>query len=352
MNVFVNTSGGFRMNRKNFARLGVAVTLGGTAAVSALGVACVHGWKWLQETARETIVEPVDCKPYENSRYYKEGDYNIHYQVDFPSAGVPVAGKMFLIHGFACNSRFWDEMVEILTKKGFICVRPDVPDCGFSTRETKDVAPIPREQLLMHVLELVDNSGRVPAGKWILMGHSMGGGIAMNLANEHKDKFSCVMLYAPMAAVNAPEFVKNLVTLDPVCDLMDKIFGPACSHDPVVKSVIMLMTVDVRYSALFDTKKFADGLTVPKSGTAMCYMMARAKPTIYEDMAKVDIPIKLFWGKMDLFNMPSFVRKFQGALNNPDVTVVPIAGHCLVQNCAPEVCDESLAFLKKNGIIA
>ena len=63
MNVFVNTSGGFRMNRKNFARLGVAVTLGGTAAVSALGVACVHGWKWLQETARETIVEPVDCKP-------------------------------------------------------------------------------------------------------------------------------------------------------------------------------------------------------------------------------------------------------------------------------------------------
>ncbi|MBO4445327.1 MAG: alpha/beta hydrolase [Clostridia bacterium] len=338
------------MNKNNLAKLGAFAVLGGTATASAAGAAGVHCWKWLQETARETVIQPIDGTPYENSQYYKEGDYSIHYQVDFPAAGVPVVGKMFMIHGFSCNTRFWDEMVEILTKKGYVCFRPDVPDCGFSTRETKDVAPIPREQLLMHVLDLVDNSGKVPAGKWILMGHSMGGGIAMNLANEYKDRFSCVLLYAPMVAVNAPNFVKNFVTLEPVCNLMDKIFGPACSHDPVVKAVIMLMTVDVRYSVLFDTKKFADGLTVPKTGTAMCYMMARAKPTLYEDMGKVDLPIKLFWGKMDLFNMPSVVKKFQASLKNPDVTVVPIAGHCLVQNCAGEVCEETLAFLKRNNI--
>lgn len=340
------------MNKKALAKVGAIALLGGTATVSAAGVGGVKLWKWLQATARETIVEPVNGKPYANSYWYHEGDYDIHYQVDFPEAGTPVVGKMFMIHGFACNTRFWDEMVDILTKKGFICVRPDVPNCGFSTRETKDVAPIAREQLLMHVLELMDNSGSVPAGKWILMGHSMGGGISMNLANEYKDKFSCVMMYAPMCAVNAPNFVKNIVTLDPMCNLMDKIFGPCCSHDPLVKAVIMLMTVDVRYSALFETYKFADGLTVPKSGTAMCYMMARAKPTLYEDMGKVDLPIKLFWGNMDLFNMPYVVKKFQNSLNKPDVTITKLAGHCLVQNCAQEVCDESLAFLKRNGIIA
>ena len=340
------------MKKSTFAKLGAAVVLGGTAAVSAAGVGAVKGWKWLQETARETPLNPVNGYPYPNSYYYHEGDYDIHYQVDFPVAGTPVKGKLFMIHGFACNSTFYDEMVEILTKQGFICVRPDVPNCGFSTRETKDVAPIAREQLLIHVLEFLDNAGSVPAGKWILMGHSMGGGISMNLANEYKDKFSSVLLYAPMAAVNAPNFVKNIVTLDPMCNLMDKIFGPACSHDAVVKAVIMLMTVDVRYSALYDVKKFADGLTVPHTGTAMCYMMARANPTLHEDMAKVDLPIKLFWGQMDLFNMPSVVKKFQAALQNPDVTVTKIAGHCLVQNCAPEVCDESIAFLKRNGIIA
>ena len=339
------------MNKKNLAKVGAIALAGGTAVTGAAAYGIVKGWNWLQANARETIIPPEDGKPYVSSHYYHEGDYHIHYQVDFPAAGVPVIGKMFMIHGFACNSTFYDEMVEILTKKGFICVRPDVPNCGFSTRETKDVTPIAREELLMKVLETVDATGALPAGKWILMGHSMGGGISMNLAKDYKDKFSCVMLYAPMCAVNAPDFVKKIVTLDPMCNLMDKIFGPACSWDPVVKAVIMLMTVDVRYSVLYDCKKFSDGLTVPNTGTAMCYMMANARPTLYENMAKVDLPIKLFWGSMDLFNMKSVVKKFQAALQNPDVTVTRIAGHCLVQNCAPEVCDESLAFLQRNGII-
>ena len=341
------------MTKAAFAAVGAVTTLAGVAAVSALGAGAVKGWHWLQDNARETIIPPVNGQPYENSYYYHEGDYDVHYRLDFPEAGKPVAGKLFMIHGFACNTTFYDEMVEIYTRNGFICVRPDVPNCGFSTRETKDVAPIPREELIMHVLETVDNSGVVPAGKWILMGHSMGGGISMNLLLDYRDKFSCVLLYAPMAAVNAPQFVKNIVTLDPMCDLMDKIFGPCCSWDPIVKVILMLMTVDVRYSALYDCKKFADGLTVPNTGTAMCYMMARARPTLYENMAKVnDLPIKLFWGKMDLFNAKGVVKKFQNALVNPDVTVVPLAGHCLVQNAAPEVCAESLDFLKRNGIIS
>lgn len=340
------------MNKNAFAAAGALSVIGSAAIASATCAGVIKGWRWLQDNARETIIPPVDGQPFENSRYYHEGDYDIHYRIDFPEEGKPVRGKLFMIHGFACNTTFYDEMVEIYTRNGFICVRPDVPNCGFSTRETKDVAPIPREQLLINVLELVDKSGVVPAGKWILMGHSMGGGISMNLALDYKDKFSCVLLYAPMAAVNAPNFVKNIVTLDPMCDLMDKIFGPACSWDPMVKAIVMMMTVDVRYSALYETRKFADGLTVPHTGTAMCYMMARARPTLYEDMAKVDyLPIKLFWGKMDLFNAKGIVKKFQNALHNPDVTVVPLAGHCLVQNAAPEVCAESLDFLKRNGII-
>ncbi len=340
------------MNKTAFATVGALGVFGGIAAVSAAGAGLVKGWKWLQDNARETIIPPVNGQPYANSYYYHEGDYDVHYRIDFPEANKPIAGKLFMIHGFACNTTFFDEMVEIYTRNGFICVRPDVPNCGFSTRETKDVAPIPREELIMHVLETVDNSGVVPAGKWILMGHSMGGGISMNLCLDYKDKFSCVLLYAPMAAVNAPQFVKNLVTLDSVCNLMDSIFGPAVSWDPIVKAVLMLMTVDVRYSALYDCKKFADGLTVPHTGTAMCYMMARARPTLYENNTKVDyLPIKLFWGKMDLFNAKGVVKKFQNSLVNPDVTVVPLAGHCLVQNAAPEVCAESLDFLKRNGII-
>ena len=75
------------------------------------------------------------------------------------------------------------------------------------------------------------------------MGHSMGGGISLNMAYDDPSTFNAVVLYAPMAAVDAPQFVKNIVTLKPMCDLMDAIFIPAASWDPLMKAVIMLMTL-------------------------------------------------------------------------------------------------------------
>ena len=97
-------------------------------------------------------------------------------------------------------------------------------------------------------------------------------------------------------------------------------------------------------------EKFSSGLTVPGSGAGMCYMMARARPTLHENMAKVELPVQLVWGKMDLFNAKSTVKKFQGALKDPQVSVVKRAGHCLVQNAAREVCGGTIEFLKNNHI--
>lgn len=339
------------MTKKMFGAIGVltsAMAVGGAAIGTQKAV---QGIKWLKDNAHTTEIPGVDGQPFENSRYYREGDYAIHYRID-KAATPTIRGKIFMIHGFACNTTFYDEMVEIYTHYGFTCVRVDVPNCGFSTRENENVKPISREELFFHLIDVVDASGEVPAGKWILMGHSMGGGISLNLAYDNPDKFLCDILYAPMAAVDAPQFVKNIVTMKPMCDLMDAIFIPACSWDPIMKAVVMLMTVDVRYSIMYDVRKFSDGLTVPGTGTAMCYMMARARPTLHENMGKVDIPVQLVWGKMDLFNAKGTVRKFQGALKAPQVSVVPMVGHCLVQNAAREVCDGTMEFLRNNGIIA
>lgn len=337
------------MNKTLFAGVGVLAT----AATGVVAGVAVSGTKKLvKKLVDEAYVTPnpgVDGQPFQNSRYYREGDYSIHYRLDFAKTPQPI-GKMFMIHGFACNTTFFDEMVELYTGLGFTCLRVDAPNCGYSTRETAAVKPIDREDLFFHVMDVVDASGAVPAGKWLLVGHSMGGGISMNMAYDNPNKFNAVVLYAPMAAVNAPSFVKSLVTLEPMCNIVDKVFGTAACNDVIMKSVVMLMTVDVRYSALYDVKKFSDGLTVDKSGTGMCYMMARARPTLHKNMSEVKLPIQLVWGKMDLFNTKGTIKKFEAALTNPDVSRVQLAGHCLVQNVAGEVVDGTVEFLRKNGI--
>lgn len=338
------------MNKSVLAGIGAATSASVAALTVSGGRALINYCKKLKANAHTTDIPGVDGQPFSNSHYYKEGDYSIHYRID--RATTPeVRGKIFMIHGFACNTTFYDEMVEIYTRYGFTCVRPDAPDCGYSTRENRDVSPLNREDLFFHIMEKLDASGEVPAGKWFLMGHSMGGGISMNMANMCPEKFNSVVLYAPMAAVNAPTFVKKIVTLKPMCDLMDALFIPAASNDAIMKAVVMLMTVDVRYSILYDVRKFSDGLTVPGSGAGMCYMMARARPTIYSDMSNVKLPIQLVWGAMDLFNTKGTKRKFQGALTNPEVSTVVLAGHCLVQNAAREVCDGTMEFYSKNSLL-
>ena len=59
-----------------------------------------------------------DGEPFANSQYYKYGDYDLHYRID-PAKGTEKA-KMFMIHGFGCDTTFFDELVERYTKEGTI----------------------------------------------------------------------------------------------------------------------------------------------------------------------------------------------------------------------------------------
>ena len=54
-----------------------------------------------------------DGAPYANSHYFADGEYQIHYRID-PARGKEKA-KMFMIHGFGCDTTFFDELVERYT---------------------------------------------------------------------------------------------------------------------------------------------------------------------------------------------------------------------------------------------
>lgn len=75
-----------------------------------------------------------DGHPFENSKYFTYGDYKIHYRVD--EAHGKEKGKMFMIHGFGCATTFYDELCDEYVRRGMRCVRVDLPDFGFSTRES------------------------------------------------------------------------------------------------------------------------------------------------------------------------------------------------------------------------
>ena len=115
--------------------------------------------------------------PYEDSLFYTQGDYEIHYRIVEHKGEF--RGRIMMLHGFMCSTYAWRNMAANLSEAGYDCVMADLPNFGYSTRETENTRVIDREELIAGLMKSI-----APAEEWILAGHSMGGGVAANIAEE------------------------------------------------------------------------------------------------------------------------------------------------------------------------
>ncbi len=106
-----------------------------------------------------------------------------------------IDSRPLLIHGCACDSRFWAPQMEALTAAGMRPLAPDLPHHGGPTGGVE-----PSLQALAGWL--VDTHLREPA---VLIGHSLGGMIALEIVRDHSDVVAGIVLVDsfPCLALNA-----------------------------------------------------------------------------------------------------------------------------------------------------
>lgn len=300
------------------------------------------------------VVQPVEMQqvdgvPFDNSKYFEYGDYKLHYRIDEPKT-KKVRGKMFMIHGFGCSTSFYDELAEEYTAKGFRCVRVDLPDFGFSTRECPCIHYIPRTEMLIALMDMLDSQEKNP-DKWIIVGHSMGGSVSLDLADISTEKMKAIMLYAPMFMFNVPPMVSKMFMSKPMAAIMNTALKYVIGYNTLVDIVLMFACSQRRYIKGFETWKAADPFKVKDTGTGLCYMSAHASHPDYSQMDKIDVPVLLVWGGLDLFIPITKVKKLSESLPaSTEIRRVWTGGHCLVQT-HPEKCAKfGVKFLKKNGL--
>ncbi|MDO5452582.1 MAG: alpha/beta hydrolase [Eubacteriales bacterium] len=287
-----------------------------------------------------------DGEPFANSQYYKYGDYDLHYRID-PAKGTEKA-KMFMIHGFGCDTTFFDELVERYTKEGIKCVRVDLPDFGYSTREDKNIHFVPQIPMLYDLMDKLDTD----KSGWILVGHSMGGSVALEMANQDFSRFNAIILNAPLLMFNVPPWLSKFIMIKPMCDIMDKalaFFGP---HDWLFKVIEFTMTMDPIYSLKYDAKKFEMPYIIEGSGTGLCYMTSKTTCPSLDELHKITVPLQLVTGTADLFVFPTKSAALRAALPAGfDDHKIQRGGHCFLQNRDKETAKLALDFLKKNGLL-
>ena len=127
-------------------------------------------------------------KPFDNSNFFCSGEYTLHYRTYEPDGKTK--GQILLVHGFCLSTASLEGIAEEYQKAGYFVVTVDAPNFGYSTRENLDMELVDRESLIFALAEEL-------GGTWVVGGHSMGGGIALNLASMYPETFTGLVLFAP-----------------------------------------------------------------------------------------------------------------------------------------------------------
>ena len=284
------------------------------------------------------FAEENEFMPYEDSKFFEYGDYDIHYRV-IPAEGK-MKGRIMMLHGFLCSTYAWRNMADILSKEGYECVMADLPNFGFSTRESDSIEIIDREILITELMKSI-----APMDEWIIAGHSMGGGVAVNIAvNNPVDN---LLLYCPAPQSEFPDAMEGLMTSDAMKWIMNVFFNYGTKCEPLVKMIIFAATMDWNFAMDYDVTGVTDATQYNGFGGGLCEMMFNVKATDLENSSKVECPVLLVNASKDIIISSSMKEQMQTAFPEAETYIVEGGGHQCIENRAEEICGVTLDFLEK-----
>lgn len=105
-------------------------------------------------------------------------------------------GTIFLVHGFYNHSGTWSPHIQRWISQGFSVVSFDLPGHGLSDGRRMDIDSMAE---YTHALESVEDSMRTRAPMpWVLVGHSLGGGVVLDRATKSNYPYAQSVLLAPL----------------------------------------------------------------------------------------------------------------------------------------------------------
>ncbi|MBC6404178.1 MAG: acetoin dehydrogenase dihydrolipoyllysine-residue acetyltransferase subunit [Rhodospirillales bacterium] len=247
-------------------------------------------------------------------RFLKQGD----------GGGTPV----ILIHGFGGDCLGWLFNQEALAE-GRTTYALDLPGHGGSD---KDVGAGKLGVMVQAVLAFMDDRGIAKAH---LVGHSMGGAIALALAAEHAERVASATLLAPaglgreinMTFINGFIEQKRSRKLRPILELL--VADPGTITNDMVEEVIKFKRLDGAVEAL---TKLRDGL----------FPGGEQEGFPADLLAGLSVPVQAIWGEEDQILPAAHAAVLPDSVK---VSKLPATGHLPHMERASEVNAAILAFL-------
>ncbi|NLX93671.1 MAG: alpha/beta hydrolase, partial [Clostridiales bacterium] len=255
-------------------------------------------------------------KPFENSEYFTTCDYKIHYRV-FEAEGQQ-KGRILFLHGFLVSTYSWENMAAEMTGAGYTCVLADLPNFGYSTRENAATVVIPREALMVDLMQSM-----APLESWLVAGHSMGGGVAMNIAIEHAE-IAGLLLFCPAPNAEVAANMKPLITSKLMGTFYTAFFKLASYPKLLARLVVGFLAVDLKFGLSYDVAQLTDPLQIDGSGPGITYMSINTRATDMSASANLAMPVLLIEAEKDNALPKEMIDETIAAL--PQATIYIVQG--------------------------
>ena len=274
--------------------------------------------------------------PFADSRFFDYGDYSIHYRVF--SAQEP-KGQIFMIHGFALSSFCFQPLAERLQAAGYTCVIADLPDFGYSTRETEETDLLPREEI-MHALMM-----SISTDPWYVAGHSMGGYIAIAVAQKYPESVKNLLLYGTSGNDGVSSARMKLMTNPTMAKVLSRFLELISRMDALVRLLLLAATEDFNYTMNYDISYITDPYKISGTGAGVLINFKMLPVTDYEAFSQLP-PVLYVNAANDAVISKNAIGKLQSYLpeGSTDITLTS-GGHLFIESRADRTAEVTLEFL-------
>ncbi len=284
---------------------------------------------------------PANYFPFPESRFTEIENVRFHYR-EWPSEKDSAKGNIFLIHGFSASSFCWRNNVSALTQEGYNVVAVDVPPFGFSDRETNINHSTTNRSRLLWLL-----ADSLKKGKWIIGGHSMGGGIATVMAATHPEKTEKLILIDGVALnvkkskTGISQYVLRFQPIHRWADVIGKnFFYNDKKFEELLTSAYAQKpdsTAVVGYKQPFMYKGLASGIFKTS---------AYSNEITDVDMSALNtIPTLIFWGEKDTWVPLSSGLAYKKTHPHAVLEIIEGAGHCPMETHSEIFNKKMIEFL-------
>ena len=277
--------------------------------------------------------------PYDNSRFFSYKDYTLHYRT---YDGDPADKKqVLLVHGFCLSTASLEGVAEEYMKGGYDVVTVDAPNFGYSSRETSKTELLDREEVIHALMKHL-------GGKWIVGGHSMGGGIAINIATDYSEDVIGLVLYAPQTNTEAKGIGAKISKIRLMQTMMNIVLKFALRMPALVRLLVELSFSSKEFANNYDLKRITAPLSVDGTGAGISIMSSHTRDTDFEKLSTLQIPCVIFTASEDKVAMADNLQTIiDHAPKGKVVYNFEEGGHMMMEYNPKEVAALSLPIMEK-----